>query len=197
MADHRRRHHDATRREILDAAWALAEESGVAGISLRALAGAVGMQAPSLYTYFPSKDAIYDAMFAEGYRALDAHYARWERGFDGSDRIGALSRAAAEFVAFCQESPARYQLMFTRAVPGWEPSPDAYGVSLAGYRRAATALARLGIEGERALDLFTAMTAGLAAQQMANDPDGDRWRRLAGDAVRMLLAHLEDRKDAV
>jgi len=55
----------------------------------------------------------------------------------------------------------------------------------------AAALAGLGIEGDRALDLFTAVTAGLAAQQMSNDPAGDRWRRLAGDAVRMLLAHLQ------
>ena len=30
------------------------------------------MQAPSLYSYFASKDAIYDAMFAAGQRELAA-----------------------------------------------------------------------------------------------------------------------------
>ena len=34
--------------------------------------------------------------------------------------------------------------------------------------------------------------AGLAAQQMANDPTGDRWSRLTDDAVAMLLSHLLD-----
>ena len=63
---------ETTRRAIVAAAWEHAERAGVAGISLRELAADVGMRAPSLYTYFPSKDAIYDAMFAEGYQALDA-----------------------------------------------------------------------------------------------------------------------------
>ena len=67
MTTARSRRHEATRREILDAAWAQAEELGIAAISLREVAAAVGMRAPSLYTYFASKDAIYDAMFAEGY----------------------------------------------------------------------------------------------------------------------------------
>jgi AcrR family transcriptional regulator len=191
MTDIRARRHEAARREILDAAWALAEEQGVAGISLRELGRRVGMRAPSLYTYFPGKDAIFDAMFTEGYRALASHYEEWERALRGGDRTAALTEAVGGFVGFCQASPARYQLMFTRAVPGWEPSPEAYAESVAGYRQMADAVAGLGIEGDRALDLFTAVTAGLAAQQMSNDPAGDRWRRLAGDAVSMLLAHLQ------
>jgi hypothetical protein len=48
----------------------------------------------------------------------------------------------------------------------------------------------LGIEGERALDLWIAITAGLAAQQLANDPTGDRWIRLSDDAAAMFLDHL-------
>ena len=57
---------EATKAEILDAAWALARTHGLAALSLRDVARAVGMQAPSLYSYFDSKHAIYDAMFAEG-----------------------------------------------------------------------------------------------------------------------------------
>ncbi len=34
------------------------------------------------------------------------------------------------------------------------------------------------------------MTAGLAAQQTANDPGGDRWLRLIDDAVDMYLDHV-------
>ena len=58
--------HEATKAEILEAAWELARTEGLAGLSLRDVARRVGMQAPSLYSYFDSKHAIYDAMFAQG-----------------------------------------------------------------------------------------------------------------------------------
>lgn len=54
------RRREQTRREILEAAWRLAGRDGVASLSLRDLAREVGMRAPSLYTYFDSKAAIYD-----------------------------------------------------------------------------------------------------------------------------------------
>lgn len=174
----------------------MAADDGIGGLALRELARVVGMRAPSLYTYFPSKDAIYDAMFAEGYEQLTASYLNMEAELAGSDRAEMLATAVERFVAFCQESAARYQLMFTRAVPGWEPSAEAYAVSAASYRQMAERLARLGIAGETALDLWTAVTSGLASQQMANDPGGDRWRRLSGPAVQMMIDYLDQAEGA-
>src|SRR5947208_4483704 len=66
MRDRRAERREATRAEILDAAWELVRAEGLATLSLRELAAKVGMRAPSLYSYFDSKHAIYDAMFAEG-----------------------------------------------------------------------------------------------------------------------------------
>ena len=60
----------ATRREILDAAWELVHEQGLGALTMRELGARVGMRAQSLYVYFPSKHAIYDAMFAEANREL-------------------------------------------------------------------------------------------------------------------------------
>ena len=59
-----------TRARILDAAWDLARRDGLAAITLREVARRVGMRAPSLYTYFPAKNAMYDAMYADGARQL-------------------------------------------------------------------------------------------------------------------------------
>ena len=56
-----------TRREILDAAWAIARERGLTEITLREVASRVGMRAPSLYSHFDSKLAIYDAMFFDAW----------------------------------------------------------------------------------------------------------------------------------
>jgi AcrR family transcriptional regulator len=43
---------------------------GLAALTLRDVAAKVGMRPPSLYSYFPSKNAIYDAMFLQGGLAL-------------------------------------------------------------------------------------------------------------------------------
>jgi AcrR family transcriptional regulator len=185
----RKRRFEQTRRDILDAAWALAEETGIAGISLREVARQVGMQAPSLYTYMASKDDLFDAMFIEGYLQLEEEGNVWTAAIDGMAPEAALTKVLEEWIRFCQASPARYQLMFTRAVPGWSPSPDAYAVSLRQYESMSVALRPLGIAGDAALDMYVAVAAGLAAQQLANDPQGDRWVTLAPSAARMMLNH--------
>src|SRR3954463_14228493 len=64
--DRRLARHTATKQEIVAAAWRLARERGLGGWALRDVAEAVGMRAPSLYVYFDSKNALYDAMFADG-----------------------------------------------------------------------------------------------------------------------------------
>lgn len=186
--DVRTRRREQTREEILAAAWRLADRDGIAGLSLRALAAEVGMRAPSLYTYYDRKAAIYDAMFAAGYRQLRASLD--EVTVDPDDPVGSLAGAVARFIDFCHASVPRYQLLFTRAVPGWEPSPEAYAVSVVAYARMAEQLAELGIDDPRALDLLSALTSGLASQQLANDPGGDRWRRLSREAAQMFLSHL-------
>ena len=52
--------------EILEVAIELMETEGVAALSLSAVARRLGLQPPSLYQYFPSKMAIYDALFQRG-----------------------------------------------------------------------------------------------------------------------------------
>ena len=59
--DRRAERYAATRREILDAAWDLVRAGGLGSLAMRELGARVGMRAQSLYAYFPSKFAIYDA----------------------------------------------------------------------------------------------------------------------------------------
>ena len=185
--DRRAERHEATRAEILEAAWELVRAEGLAALSLRELAAKVGMRAPSLYSYFDSKHAIYDAMFAEGNRALMERRAALE--FTGDPGVD-LKRLARLFVQFSAEDPARYQLLFQRTIPGFEPSPESYALAVEILEETRRRLAEIGVRGQRALDLYTAMIAGLSAQQLANDPGGDRWLRLIDDAVDMYLEHI-------
>lgn len=176
----------ATRQEILDAAWALCHRHGLAGLSLRELAGEVGLRAPSLYSYFASKDAIYDAMFASGYRDLADHLA----GLDGAPPgRGTLRVGTRRFFEFCTTDPVRYQLLFQRTIPGFVPSDESYALAVAQLARVAELLRDSGANQPNHLDLWTALVTGLTDQQISNDPGGTRWERLLDEAIDMFCDH--------
>ena len=185
--DRRAERHEATRAEILDAAWELVRAEGLAGLSLRDLARRVGMRAPSLYSYFDSKHAIYDAMFAQAARDYLESEARTPAGGGPLSDLRAVMRT---FVGFCTEDPVRYQLMFQRTIPGFEPSPETFALSIAGLERLEDRLAGLGITDPRSLDLMTALGTGITDQQISNDPGGDRWIRLVDDAMEMYFNYV-------
>ncbi|MEY2581299.1 MAG: hypothetical protein QOE09_1148 [Ilumatobacteraceae bacterium] len=186
IRDRRAERREATVAEILDAAWELVRVEGLAGLAMRDLAHRVGMQAPSLYSYFNSKHAIYDAMFAQGARAyLDQE----ARVVTTGDPLTDLQAGVRFFVEFCTKDPVRYQLMFQRTIPGFEPSPETFAVSIEGLERLKTRLAEAGISEPRSLDLLTAIGTGISDQQISNDPGGDRWVGLVDEAIEMFFNH--------
>lgn len=176
----------SARAAILEAAWALVGEEGLAGLSLRDLARRAGISTPTVYAYFESKNDIYDAMFGQAAEQFARHMAV-------SDGPAAprevLRRALGRFVEFCVNDVPRYQLLFQRTIPGFEPSPDSYAHAVAALDSARQRLAANGITDPRQVDLWTALTTGLVDQQISNDPGGERWTRLVDDAVDMFLAH--------
>jgi AcrR family transcriptional regulator len=190
VRDRRIERHEATKAEILDAAWELARTQGLAGVALRDVARAVGMQASSLYSYFESKNAIYDAMFAQGARA----FVEKERRLVASgDPLADVQAGMRSFVEFCTDDPARYQLLFQRTIPGFEPSPESFAVAVEGLDLVRTRLAAIGIDDPRALDLLTAIGTGLTDQQISNDPGGTRWSGLVDEAMEMFFTHVTTR----
>lgn len=161
---------------------------GLAALSLRDLARAVGMQPPSLYSYFDSKHAIYDAMYAQGAQQfVDAQAASVPIPDEPLDALKAILRF---FVEFCTADVARYQLLFQRTIPGFEPSPASFKISQDNLAELGDLLARYGVDDPEVLDLFTAIGTGLTDQQLSNDPGGDRWIRLIDDAVEMFHDHI-------
>jgi AcrR family transcriptional regulator len=162
--------------------------SGLAALSLRDLARTVGMQPPSLYSYFDSKNAIYDAMYAQGAQQfVDEQKASMPTP---DDPLDALKAVVHFFVEFCAADFARYQLLFQRTIPGFEPSPASFKISQDNLAELGELLARYGVNDPETLDLLTALGTGLADQQLSNDPGGDRWIRLIDDAVEMFYGHI-------
>jgi AcrR family transcriptional regulator len=187
--DRRSLRREATRDEIVRAAWTLAREQGLAGISMRDLGARVGMRAQSVYTYFASKDAIYDAMFQQGYR----DFLTWMTADESErvdDALGEMRRVAHRFFTFCVSDPERYQLLFLRTIPGFVPSAESYAVAVAALDHQRSRLAAVGVTDPHAADLATAVFTGLTSQQIANDPGGNRWELLVDRAARMLLAEV-------
>lgn len=182
--DRRAERRAATRSEILDAAWELVRADGLASLAMRSLGARVGMRAQSLYAYFPAKHAIYDAMFADSNRQLLERLTNQPRLDDPVDR---LRRRARLFLDFCVEDPVRYQLLFQRTIPGFEPSTQSYALAIEVLDHGRRALSDCGIVGARALDTWTALIAGLAAQQISNEPGTDRWIRLLDEVIDMFL----------
>ena len=176
---------------IVDAAWGLARTEGIGGVTLHALAREIGMRQPSLYAYFDSKNALFDAMFADGNRRL-------------LERLEALAlprspRAAVKmfmraFVTFALEDTARCLLLFQRPVPGFEPSAESYAAARQVLDRAVAVLRTAGVERQGDVDCFIAMIAGLIDAQMSNDPGGDRWIRHLDRLTDMYLDNAKRRR---
>lgn len=183
--DRRRARHETKRVEILTQAWLLAHRDGLAAISLRDLADSVGLRQPSLYVYFDSKLALYDALFADGYRQLLADFD--SRDYCGDPRA-ALVRLLADQIKFAGDDIVRHQMLFQRTIPGYEPSPQSWALALEFYEKASAVIKAAGIQSQPDLDIFTAIVSGMSHQQVANDPGGTRWVDHAERAIDMLLA---------
>lgn len=154
---------------------------------MRDLAAAVCMRAPSLYQYFESKLAIYDAMYGQGMRealvvvreAIDS-----QPGFD------ALRESGRRLIEFATSDPVRMQLLFQRTIPGFVPSPESYAPARELSGRVQRLIGDLGITDPDAMDLWTALISGITNQQLANDPGGTRWIRLIDRTVDMYLTEV-------
>ncbi len=175
---------EAKTAAIVATAWDLAREHGIAGISLRELAGRVGMRQPSLYEYFDSKDALYDAMFADGNRQLLERIDALELP---ADPLAALKTYLAAYLRFAVEDLARCELLFQRHLPGFTPSPESYALAEAALAGVVELAHAAGVTDHGDIDCLVAVTAGLMDAQVANDPGGDRWTRHLDRLVDLLV----------
>jgi len=187
-----------TIEEALDAAVAIMEEAGVGGLSMSEIARQLGMRQPSLYKYFPSLHAVYDALFARGLEhtgaAIQAAVAEGPRG------VVTIRAAGRALVRWAVENPALAQLLYWRPVPGFAPTAATFAPSVALMDQLRTAFAAAVARGElhpraasaEAPRLFTIVLSGLISQQMANEPAADydtgMFTSLTDAALDMLFA---------
>jgi AcrR family transcriptional regulator len=140
------------------------------------------LRAPSLYTHFESKNAIYDAMFGQAWSDFE-QVALAELAPLSNAPLAALRRAARVFFDFAVAIPARHQLMNQRTIPGFEPSPESYAPAVRVLELGNQLFRDLGLNDPSDSDIWTAMIDGMINQQLANDPGGTRWSALLDRAM--------------
>jgi AcrR family transcriptional regulator len=169
------------RQEMIDAillnARQIMREEGVAALNLRELARRLRFTVQALYKYYPSKLALYDALFHEGIRiagaawveAMESHESVWDK----------LEAGLWTMMHFTHDYPELSELTFSRTVPGFVPSEASMQASRAMLDSLGQVIDRAMETGEirrdvspiEVRDLYLAMLDGLSRQYVANDPN--------------------------
>ena len=173
--DRRARRRQETIEEIVDIAVVVMTEHGVNGLTLAEVARRLGVQTPSLYKYFPSISAVYDALFKRAAsQNLEVLRQGMAHGEPGLDALTSGLEASGRWVLHNQ---ALAQLLFWRPVPNFEPSPEAFAPSeeIATLQQQAIADAvaarQLGPDALKDAGFMVAiLIKGVLTQAMANEP---------------------------
>ena len=183
---------------ILTAARAVMREHGAAALNLNEVARRVRLRPQSLAEYFPTKAALYDALYERA-------FAIFREGDEGAyrDHPPGWDQVEAWFanrIALAAANPDLHHLFFDAPAPDYVPAERVVAASrdlLAGSRRmvaeavAAGAMAP-GMPVERATDLLLSARRGLVAERLGKrrfvEPGAGRFEGLVPDAIRVLRA---------
>lgn len=188
---------EAIIEDILSIAREMMKKDGVGALSFNAIARELGIKPPSLYTYFDSKHAIYDALFRRGFE----EFGRVMRENTDTDKPFpiALRQAIRRYMQFAKDNPDLFQLMFQRPIPHFVPSEESLKVSFSVLEESREAIGELmgdksidpQMPPDEADDLIIAMIHGLAALHMANHPelpiDEGRFGKLIDKAADLII----------
>jgi AcrR family transcriptional regulator len=179
-----RRYDEETRHALVRATAAILAASGPSGVSVRAVADAVGASTSAIYALFGSKAELVRATFVAGFVGLDRHLAAVPRTDDPWHDVLELGLA---YRASAVDEPHLYEVMFGRPIAEFQPSPEdlefASG-TLDHLRRAMRRVAETtglpeGLDVESATLTTWARVHGLASLELAGalGPGGEAlWR---------------------
>ena len=198
VADRRKRNRQEMVDGILAAARAQMREDGVAALNLNEVARRVGVTTPALYKYFPSKMAIYDALFRFGTRLYLEEFKALNLG-EAESGGAAIRRALEHQLSFADRHPELYQLVLQRPVPGFVPSDEGL-LEAAQAQEVAVMLVSRWIERgliaaplppERVFALLASVAAGLTSNHLANEPELPAGQGLFASLIPEVVSILE------
>ncbi len=149
---------------LLASAAEILETEGPDGLSVRRIAAAAHVAPMGVYNHFDSKFGIVEALFVDGFERLRAALAAIA---DIPDPYEALREGGRRYRALALAHPMVYQVMFLKAVPGFEPSDHALEIAARAFDSLAAAVQR-------------AMTAGVIADGSPTDTAQVIWAGIHG-----------------
>lgn len=109
------RERQAVRQKILDAARDLFLAEGFRNVSMRKIADRIEYSPAAIYSYFPSRDDIFIALFEEGFHLMEAAPGGPSETMDPLEALQALFLG---YYRFARQNPQYFELMFLdRTVP--------------------------------------------------------------------------------
>ena len=105
------RQQTGTREKLVSAAAALLDSGGEGAVTLRAVGKAVGLSHNAPYKHFEDRGALLATVAIEDFRMLTKEFADTRRS--PSEPMVKLRRALGSFIAYGQEHPSRYRLLFS------------------------------------------------------------------------------------
>jgi AcrR family transcriptional regulator len=113
----RRGEGETLRDDLLAATEQLMIETGSAdGVSIRAIADAVGVTPPSIYLHFPDKESLILAICERHFETFDS--AIEQAGTSTDDPVESLRRRGRAYVRFGLENPEPYRILFMTRTDG-------------------------------------------------------------------------------
>ncbi len=201
QVDRRHLRRAETIEHVIDVAVQVMAEQGVAGLSLGEVARRMGIRPPSLYVYFDSKNAVYDAVFARGWRMVLREAQALVEPDETTDLPAYLLQFAESYIRWSLAHPVYSQLMGWRPVPGYEPSAEAYEPAVVVLERGRGVLSQLqtlglfrpDVDADELMRVWTILATGVITQQLANAPqesfEEGTFTALLPQLVEMYRAH--------
>lgn len=164
-------HHGNARAALLHAAADLLEKDGAARLSLRQISERSGLSRQAAYNHFADKEALLAELVRDGFQRLGAEIG----GGGGADVLPSerLARAAETYIAFGQERPALFRLMFSKEL-----------VDIAKYRASQEA-------ASAALEQLSAIIAAMTTADEVGEASLVAWSLVHGYTSLCIEAGLE------
>ena len=115
----RERQHEATREEIKAVARQQMTAQGAAALSLRAIGRALGLTAPALYRYYPSRDDLITALIIDAYHSQSTWLEEACNALPPDDHAGRLRAFIMAYREWSIAHPEDYKLIYGTPIPGY------------------------------------------------------------------------------
>jgi AcrR family transcriptional regulator len=137
----RRGEGETLRDDLLAATERLMIETGSAdGVSIRAIADAVGVTPPSIYLHFPDKESLILAVCERHFETFDAVIE--QAGASTNDPVESLRRRGRAYVRFGLENPEPYRILFMTRTDGAQQRDVVIGAGARAFQHLVDAVQR-------------------------------------------------------